>query len=59
MKEEFGKNIFGLILTLAMFAIVDRFDSNLNGVKRILLVLILLIIGHGLFKYIFIKDKDV
>lgn len=57
-KQNLSESLFGLILTLIMFFILDYVAPNVNWIIRIGIILILLFLGRLIFKWLFINIKN-
>lgn len=57
-KQNLSESLFGLILTLIMFFIVDYIAPNVNWIIRIGIILVLLFLGRLIFKWLFVNIKN-
>ena len=57
-KQNLSESLFGLILTLILFFILDYVAPNVNWVVRISIILVLLFLGRLVFKCLFVNIKN-
>lgn len=57
-KQNLSESLFGLILTLIMFFILDYVAPNVNWIIRIGIILVLLFLGRLIFKGLFVNSKN-
>lgn len=57
-KQNLSEFLFGLILTLVMFFILDYLAPNVNWIIRIGIILVLIFLGRLIFKWLFENIKN-
>lgn len=57
-KQNLSESLFGLILTLVMFFILDYLAPNVNWIIRIGIILVLIFLGRLIFKWLFENIKN-
>ena len=57
-KQNLSESLFGLIITLIMFFILDYVAPNVNWIIRIGIILVLLFLGRLIFKWLFVNIKN-
>lgn len=57
-KQNLSESLFGLILTLIMFFILDYVAPNVNWIIRVGIILVLLFLGRLIFKWLFVNVRN-